>query len=263
MRVAPEKSYIICCTPRCGSHFLADALASTGICGFPQERFPRFTKENAPRDAVQRDELLTQAPPESSYDEVLDARYLEELIISGTSPNGVFGINIHWFQMADALRRINSYLGMSLASSHEAFSIAFPKLTYIWLRRRDKVAQAVSWYKAVQSGQYFLLKGGVLNDSTLEFDYEKIRTLWSALRSFDNAWGHYFVENRITPITVFYEDLCSDVGAIVSPLVNGLGMDGNAISIRDSKYLKSANYRSEEWIAKFVALNPAAARSRR
>ena len=36
---SPTSSYLICTTPRSGSTFLSEALASTGVAGRPEEYF--------------------------------------------------------------------------------------------------------------------------------------------------------------------------------------------------------------------------------
>lgn len=259
-----SRSYIISCTPRCGSHLLADGLMSTRVCGRPVERFPRFDQEDVPIKVEQRDALVTEAPPESSYDTARDAQYVREILQRGTTPNGVFGINIHWFQMNDAVRRIGSYLNTKKLPPHEALSAAFPNLSYVWLRRRDKVAQAVSWYKAIQTGHYIKLRDSEDKSSQLEkveFSYGKIREYWSALRSFDNGWDYFFKTNEIKPHIIYYEDICTDYTLSVLSVLDHLKLARSGVVVQLSKYEKAANQQSNEWIQKFKEIHSSIGRS--
>jgi len=250
----PSKSYVICCTPRSGSHFFADGLISTGVAGRPREVFPRKLVAD---DAAARDALLTQSPPESSYDDELDAAYVRTILEQGTTPNGIFGTVIHWFQLNDAVRRIQAYLQSKDFTPHEALSGSFPNLSYIWLRRQDKIAQAVSWYKAIETGQYVKLQGAVTDHkqkASLEFNYDRIKTYWSALRSFDNGWRFFFEANKINPLTIYYEDVCKDYSGSVVTALEFLKLSlPNGFNPK-SQFLKIANNESRQWAEKFRML---------
>jgi LPS sulfotransferase NodH len=124
----PHRSYIISCTPRSGSHLLADGLASTGIAGYPAERFPRYAL-NGGVTAVQLDAMITELPPEDSYDADQDAEYVRNLIEEGTSPNGIFGLTLHWFQVQDAVRRIREFTKSTCDSPKEVLADSSHKRT--------------------------------------------------------------------------------------------------------------------------------------
>src|SRR5215213_3674341 len=149
----PARSYVLACTPRSGSHLLSDALTSTRIAGHPREWLPRFTADTAPKTPLDRMRLVTQPPP-AAYDRAADAAHIRKVLAAGTSENGVFGIVIHWLVLPDAVRRLQAFLDIEESAPHRVLSSAFPNLSYVWLRRRDRVAQAVSWYRAIQTGVY-------------------------------------------------------------------------------------------------------------
>jgi trehalose 2-sulfotransferase len=248
----PLQSYIICCTPRSGSHLLAGGLDSSGIAGHPNERFPRLSSTSS-HSPSQADRLVTQPPPESSYDHELDSEYVRSVIKQGMTQNGVFGITIHWFQLNDAVRRIHSYLGTFDVNPFDTLSSVFPNLSYIWLRRRDKIAQAVSWYKAIQTGQYVALADEPEQVLTNEivFDFKAIKTYWSALRSFDNGWNYFFSSNRVDHFTVDYEDLTANYAPTVRAVLRYLKLNDAMISIGAPLHRKQSNQQSREWTEKF------------
>jgi LPS sulfotransferase NodH len=256
----PTRSYIIACTPRSGSHLLADGLTSTGIAGYPVERFPRFATGTT-FTAAQRDALVFEPPPESSYDPAQDAEYIARILEEGSSANGVFGVSIHWFQVNDAVRRLRSYLNTSEGGAHDVLSRSFPGLSYIWLRRRDKVAQAVSWYKAIQTGRYVKTREarGASQRAAPEiaFDYSAIQTYWTALRSSEKSWERFFATHGVEPLVMDYESLCVDYEISVRHALAFLGLSGAGISVKTSRHEKAADAQSFEWTDRFKALQAA------
>lgn len=232
---------------------------SAGIAGYPTERFPRLFRDAAATPA-QRDALVTEAPPESSYDEVEDAEYIRTVIESGTTINGVFGITIHWFQVNDSVRRLQAYLKTKNSAASQVFTSAFPNLEYVWLKRRDKVAQAVSWYKAIETGLY-VKECDAKNPSptasqVLKYDYLRIKRYWSVLRSWDNAWKHYFVSSNLKPLIVYYEELVEDYDAAIKKVLEFLRIDHQGVYIGRPLYEKISDSQSTEWIRKFKMLHP-------
>jgi LPS sulfotransferase NodH len=251
----PSKSYIIACTPRSGSHFLADALAQTGLAGYPDERFPRPSEHIPMQTATGSAALLLDRPSEASYDDYLDAEYVARVIDEGTTPNRVFGLKIHHFQMDDAVRRIRAYSKSKETSHQKQLSSALPNLSYIWLRRRDKIAQAVSWHKAVQSGKYIrTIRSAELTSKdydNLAFDYKAIRTYWSALRSSDSSWSHFFSDVDKPPLVIWYEDLSEAYEATIRGALKYLGVEYLNPSMPLSAHVKAADAHSLGWIERF------------
>ena len=136
-------------------------------------------------------------------------------------------------------------------------SSAFPGLSYVWLRRRDKISQAVSWYKAIQTGTYIgrHAKGGPDEVEPLRFDYGQIRYLLSALTSFENAWGSFFSSNGLTPLVLYYEDLSAQYVSTIRSVLDHLQLDAAAVDIARPKNEKYADARSLEGIEQFELLH--------
>jgi LPS sulfotransferase NodH len=224
--------------------------------------------------AAQRDALVTKSPPESSYDPEQDAEYLKRVIEMGTTRNGIFGITIHWFQLNDAVRRIQAYLRSGRRTAHELpttqeiltaqkiLFLSFPNVSYVWLRRRDKVAQAISWYKAIQTGRYVKVRdareGGPARVTEVPFDYATIKTYWSALRSSENGWEHFFAANELKPFVVYYEDLAANFDTTIREVLAFLGLGNANVSIATPRNERAADGQSLEWIRRFEAMQIAA-----
>ena len=136
-------SYIICTAPRTGSTLLAEALKVTGRAGRPAEYFD------------------IHAHNEQYWIRTLgirnDAEYIEKVVEAGTTSNGVFGLKVHFHQLravhAKLLAAAQSQKVNGPAMSVEALLRArFGEPRYIWLMRRNKVAEAISYYRAAKTG---------------------------------------------------------------------------------------------------------------
>lgn len=224
----PVQSYIICCTPRSGSTLLAAGLSATNRAGYPHERFPPQTGLEA--TAINLDRWITQLPEGIAYDIEADFRYIQNILESDSTDNGVFGVKIHWFQFSDAAKRLEHYLKYRDLSHSGTLDAALPKLQYIWLRRNDKIDQAISWFKAIMTNRWHQPSGasGEANQSKLptplEYNFERIRTYLSALRSQDNAWKYYFRSNNIEPLIVDYDELTSNYAGSIKCVLEFLGL---------------------------------------
>ena len=173
----PLRSYLVCATPRSGSTLLCHLLAQTGLAGRPEEYFEALRHSGLPRrpaeyfdperhaNIIERlafREMPDGAQPRpnplwrpESYD-----RYLDWALEEGTTPNGVFGAKLMWGYLgdfADLLRGIEGNAGLPIP---ELLERSFPDLRYVQITRRDKVRQAVSLWKAVQTQAWRAGAGG-------------------------------------------------------------------------------------------------------
>lgn len=121
---APRRRYLFVAEPRSGGSFLAEALRATGAAGVPYEYLnQRLFEAYATRfDAAGR-------PSRSQY--------FGHLLRHRTTPNGVFMLKALVDQVTPSLSGRNA-VAQFLESCDKVFV----------LRRNDKLAQAVSFYKA-------------------------------------------------------------------------------------------------------------------
>ena len=249
------RSYVLASTPRVGSHLLGDGLTATGIAGHPREWLPRFSPDAMPMTARDRFRLVTQPPSEAAYDPEIDGAYIRKVFANGTSENGVFGVVIHWFVFQDAVRRLRAFGNVRESEApHRVLAAAFPKLSYVWLKRRDKIAQAVSWSKAIQTGSYTGGQAQGVGES-LRFDYGMIRYLLTALTSFENAWRSFFSSSGVTPLVLYYEDFSTNYASSIRSVLDFLQLDAGGVDIARPTREKYADARSLEWIEQFKQLH--------
>jgi LPS sulfotransferase NodH len=249
-----KKSYVICTTPRSGSHLLAYGLNDTGVAGYPDERFPPLSQR--PPISLDNVEWLTSNIG-ASYDAEGDRQYVGKVIESSTSENGVFGVTLHWHQLDDAVRRIRSYFNTASLLPNAALRAAFPNLSYIWLRRCDVVAQAVSWYRAICTDTYITFRGdseGADTTQQIPFDFDKIQLLVSILKCADAAWRRFFNEHSIRPYVITYESLHHSYESTIRTTLRHLEVDSGAISIGSPRVRKMAGATSSQWVQRYKVL---------
>jgi LPS sulfotransferase NodH len=168
--VSPDRSYVVCATPRSGSTLVCQALKETGVAGRPEEYFEALEHSGRPRrpeeyfngvedpsilNQLQRRGIADEPQPRSPlWSRTAYDRYLEWAMEQGTTPNGVFGAKLMWGYLGDfvsLLRNVPEYRDLPLA---ELLPTVFPDLTFVRVVRANKVRQAISLWKAVQTATW-------------------------------------------------------------------------------------------------------------
>ncbi|MEU2872000.1 Stf0 family sulfotransferase [Streptomyces olivoreticuli] len=143
MAPAAGRGLLICSTPRAGTHLLAGLLESTGLSGKPQEylynRVTELDGEDIPIGPAHR------TLPDQ----------LRKLMRIGTSANGVWGLIVMGSYLDEVVAGLRRYQSASGASWREVIERAFDRPVYVWNRRLDTAAQAVSLYRALETDVWY------------------------------------------------------------------------------------------------------------
>jgi LPS sulfotransferase NodH/2-polyprenyl-3-methyl-5-hydroxy-6-metoxy-1,4-benzoquinol methylase len=221
-----RKSYIIASSARSGSTYLARSLAQTGLLGTPSEVFNSATNE-----------LQTLMARFKAYSA---ADYIAKLLARRTSRNGIFGIKAHFHQFEAFLKK------------YPALLEALAPVTYIYIDRRDKVAQAVSMAKALQTDQWSSQWRG-RPDPVLRYDRGLIEKSLKEVELQDARWLQWFETHDIAPFRVTYEDLIADPAGIVRGIVELLGVRNDEPDVvRVPTVEKQSDDTNQEWIERFA-----------
>lgn len=212
-------AYVICTSPRSGSTLLCDGLTRTGRAGKPAEYFddrPEVGRHWASRLAISDSEP-----------------YADQIVDATSTPNGVFGTKLHW---TTRLAMHRSFRATSVAvAKHpvrptldDLLRMRFSAVRYIWLRRRNKVAQGISHFRAERSGLWEL-PSGACRDSVgghepVEFDLRFIDHCITWAARYDVEWEDYFSRHRLDPVVVFYEDLIASYDASLRNVLDFIGV---------------------------------------
>ncbi len=238
-QVPLRKSYIVASTDRSGSTFLCSLLWQTGVLGAPAEYWNYRSRPGAKPIGTQMMERLGASSP---------ADYLKKLLACRTSKNGVFGVKAHSFDFKEAIRKFPKLLDL------------LAPVTYIYIQRQDKVAQAVSMAKAAQTGAWVARADA--NTENLNYDRDLIAKCLSFLERQDLDWGQWFETNHIEPFVVTYENLTADAARVVRGIVELMDVQNDEREeVHPPALEKQGDETNLEWVERFKQENRVSAKS--
>ncbi|MFK7923609.1 MAG: Stf0 family sulfotransferase [Bacteroidia bacterium] len=239
----PIRSYRIWFTQRSGSTLLCKALEQTGIAGKPGELLVPMGDEKNLQDKYQVD----------TY-QALRSKIWER----GTSANGIFGVKdpLHGERYLQKFIEICYLQGLIPIDNHESiWSDLFPNCQHIYLTRRNKIRQAVSWWKAIQDSVWHLEEGAEHRNEEAfyeeKYDADALTHLFKESVLMECATQAYFDQHKIVPYTVVYEDLIADYESTIRGILDYLKLDHKSIEIKAPYYHKTADELSERWVDRF------------
>jgi len=242
----PRLAYLVCATHRSGSNLLCQMLWHSERAGFPQEAFSPTRAAHIAR------EHEVGIDPEKCF-----ARYVAGLMARRQTANGVFGAKIMWSQTPWFVERLTAdpeWSGPRDVPLGELLSAVFPGLRLIWMRRQDKVRQAISLVKAKRTKIYNSLQ----NDDSAPppepaYDFPAIARELARFERDDAAWGGFFDESGFAPFTVWYEDLAADPSPVIRDALRHLGEEvPDDFQAPGTTYHRLADAVNEEWFARFM-----------
>jgi LPS sulfotransferase NodH len=271
MTVQAPRSYLICTTPRSGSTLLCELLTATGIAGRPDEYFQQLRSTKQPMTARDylagvADEIIPQEDHAGELEQHLlydphrffdYEEYVGWVRERATTPNGVFGAKIMWPYMAGLVDGLSTIPGNDPGMSPaEVLGRTFPRLHYVWLRRMDKVRQAVSLWRAIQTWHWRTdaRAKAPACEAQPRYSFEAIDHLRRQLIASDRAWEIYFERIRTAPLTLTYEEFVQDLHETVAYTLDHVGIRYPA----DARYgvpdtARQADELSERWVSTFRA----------
>jgi trehalose 2-sulfotransferase len=226
------RTFIIATTPRTGSNLLCESLRATGIAGNPTELFCFSSRQN--------NRQRWQLPADTPFN-----KYFKTAIDQLMTPNGVFGVKVHWSQLVWLAAENPPHKPTSVLKA------LFPDAVYINLYRSDVRSQAISFYRASESNKWWRIDGVLYPAITApdpDFDRSKILELERLLLSQQACWREYFADNGIEPLRIEYEKLdrcrCIEVGRCL----DFLGLDPSAANtLPDTRLVRQADIKAALW----------------
>lgn len=190
-----QRSFTIAFTMRSGSNEICNLLARNGL-GTPSEFF--------------------QKPlPAGSSGLALDSF---TRIISRYQVGGIFGSKMSH----DHLAALDEQLRAAIPG-YTRIEDLLPDHRWVWLIRRDKILQAISWCRAELSNSW--AQNGAQKQKSAEYTYDFLHILSRVMMiySAELAWEQYFRKYEIEPLVIYYEDFFRDVDQQLRRLINHLG----------------------------------------
>ena len=238
----PEIPYLLATLPRAGSTYFSHVLWRTGCLGAPLEYLnflPLSPYGYAANSPAQQNQI---------WQSVLHRR---------CSPNGVFGLKA-FPQQFDELQYKNPPLLV------EALKVVLPRdrpRRIVYLRRRDRIAHAVSYARAGLSGVW---RHEQERDGTRQPEYSQdaVETTYRAIGDLEGVWSRMFNDLRIEPLSLWHEDVLADPAEAAKQVAAYLGVEIDPASAVDVPEIrKQSEGDSGMWVDRFASARRAEGRS--
>lgn len=233
----PASTYVIASTPRCGSNLLQRALWRTARAGAPEEYFA----EGYLSDYAERwPDILRNEGEGLGRIDLLE--YRARLFQHRTTPNGVFGIKLHGSHLRD------------LEKQKARPEDLFPGARFVWMRRHDRVAQAVSYAMADQTGVW-ILDGEWLPDKQPvgqpAYDFDVILQCLRIILDEESLWSQYLASQPFEAMIVWYEDLVARYEDVVRTCLRFVGVINDLNEVPEPRIRRQATRLNAEWTQRF------------
>jgi LPS sulfotransferase NodH len=238
----PQRSYVICAVPRSGSNLLGDGLTDTQRAGRPKQYFlPEFEDRYGTRYRLD---------PGNDY-----AAYVRGVISATLTRNDVFGFKLMSFYLDEFLQRLRATgeFRRDDVSGVRLLQTAFPRLRFVHLIRGDKLRQAISRARAMQTGVW-KLGGSVQPVGEPHYDAQLIaRCLRDGERE-ETIWARFFENALIEPLTISYERLCETYTETITKVLEFIGAGPIAREVITApRTIRQGGEISDAWYARYRA----------
>ena len=218
-----QRGYAICTQPRSGSNLLCQVLSSTDQLGYPLEYF------NGPGRRALGLPDFPDAPE----------LQIEAILRLGATPNGVYAVKLFASQFAAFSRRLR---WMDL----------LPNLHFVYLSRDDLLGQAISWARALQTGQYRSMQPA---KRLAVYDAGLIRSQLMAIVRERAQWEAFFARTGIEPLRIVYERFLEDRLSYVDLVAKLMDVENPVVDRRRVDLAIQRDAVTEEWARRFRAEN--------
>jgi LPS sulfotransferase NodH len=222
---------------------LTDGLHATRQAGVPKQFFlAKFESRYGADHGLD---------PTSDY-----AAYVRGIVHAKTTSNEVFGFKLMSWYLDDFLLRLRGARVFGDAGTGDLLQNAFPRLRFVHVVRRNKLRQALSTARALQTGLWKVQKGKApLREP--QFDPELIEQCLKEAERQENLWEDFFQRIGVEPFRVEYERLCEDYEATIRAVLDFLriSLPRNA-RIAPARTIRQADEISRIWEERFLTERP-------
>lgn len=246
VRLLPHRRrcYMLCAVARSGSNLLADGLVQVRRGGRPGQYF------------------LPQNEARTAHDHGIDPKanfvaYIRAIVSAAATANGVFGFKIMGWYLEKFLARIRETgaFGDAATPDLEMLRHAFPRLQFLQILRRNKMRQAISKARALQTGLWKIQEGkGPMAEP--QFDPQLIARCLEDIRREENIWAQFFKRIGVEPFRVEYEELCRDYERLIRVVLDFLQVRlPRRIKITAPITIRQTDALSDQWEERYLALH--------
>lgn len=215
--------YCILSIGRTGSSLLSRMLYETKLAGDPIEYF--------------HGKILTLGRLRFQNPHMSAIEFLEEMQKYRTSPNGIFGMKIHFNQLSAIFTNNGDDMIHFIKSNFQKF---------IWIRRKNKARQAVSLAIALKTNQWSLEKDEEPKPIEIEVHNEECMRILKIIEARDNEWITFMKYSKLEPLEIWYEDYVMNYEKKSKEVIRYLGLESEVLVIPEMPLKKQSNEKSEK-----------------
>lgn len=143
-----------------------------------------------------------------------------------------------------------------LPNDRTRIEAAFGRTHFIHLTRQDKLAQAVSYIRAQQSGLWHRhADGSELERLSAEtdpvYDAAAIAAQIAEFEAFEQVWSNWFDCNGIDPLLLTYEDLAASPSQVLRQVLAFLELDERRAETVSPSVEPLSDAVNADWMARF------------
>ena len=235
------RSLVIFATPRCGSTLLARQIGASGVMAVPNEAFKPLLRARA------------------GHADTPIADYLAHLHETGGA-HGCFGVKLMRPDFAGVLRELGAASGGRLSELEALDRICPTPRRHVWIRRRDHVRQAVSWFRALHSGRWQVDAAGrefrdrePVAAEQASYAFVGIARCVVRVERQESGWQRLIERGRLAHRELWYEDLAEDPQGGVEALLRELELvdpDAN-LDVPAPDLQRLADDTTDDWVERF------------
>ena len=241
---SPSIDIILCATQRCGSTLVVEDMRNSSVLGIPEEYFIPWTKRQ------------TKTNWQAAFNSICKR---------SQGSNGISSIKIMANQLPAVEEGLATFLDPKTDCSFPSVAAAFTSSKWVWLKRDNIVAQAISRVMAKQTSinhatgtseqDHFagnLLKGykDDYNKNSV-YRFEAILNQVVSIELENLCWRRFFQTASIVPLILVYEDIIAGQDMYHLGLIADLVNIDNCINKVPRRMVKLSNSVSIEWEERF------------
>jgi LPS sulfotransferase NodH len=252
-----KRVIVVAASPRTGSTLLSEALTATGLAGETQEyvnpslllkdrygvgpvRYSLRGHAGRLRRRIARDPHWDQPVPEH-FTNASVAAVLRRIEKCSLSPDGVLSLKVMW----------DDYNRVMLRRGFDASFWGAP-VSWVWIHRNDRLRQAVSFTKALQTQQWHDRDDPA--EMEPHYDRSMIERCISIGDRDEAGWRNHFASRPISPLEVTYEELDANYEATMARVFAHVGLDVDRVPAPPLQ--RMADAVTEEWVRRYRKEHP-------
>jgi trehalose 2-sulfotransferase len=213
------QGFAICTTPRSGSNLIGQMCESTGKLGRPLEYF------NGP---------ARRALESPNYPDDVQAQVTRAL--ESRTSNNVYGLKLFPWHLAKVM------------DVHGAFE-SLVNLRFVRLKRRDRLAQAISWVRASQTRQY---RSTQTPHAEAYYDGAAIARMVSEISRAEASWDIFFALRNLEPKTIEYEAVAVEPAEAVQTIAGVMEVSEAELDLGAINLNRQSDALTAEWRERFL-----------